>query len=101
MVDLTPIFQAGLALIAALVTAFLIPWIKSKMSTEKQVQLAHWIGVAVEAAEQIITGSGKGAEKKAYVVAILAEKGYILDVENVATDIDALIEAAVYQLKEN
>ena len=30
MIDLTPVFNAVIALAAALATAFLIPWIRSK-----------------------------------------------------------------------
>lgn len=98
MVNLTPFFQALLALATAIMTAFVIPWIQSKLSAEKQAKLVQWINIAVEAAEQILAGPGRGEEKRAYVVAFLAEKGYILDMDKVSTEIDALIESAVYQL---
>jgi hypothetical protein len=48
-----------------------------------------WVTVAVEAAEQIYTGSGRGAEKKAYVIDFLTEKGFKID----ADSLDKLIEA--------
>ena len=51
MIDLTPIFQALIALVAALITAFLIPYIKTKMSTEQQENLVQLVEFSVLAAE--------------------------------------------------
>ena len=51
--------------------------------------------VAVEAAEMIYVGTGRGEEKKAYVVQYLNSKGYTLD----ADSINNLIESAVLELK--
>lgn len=53
--------------------------------------------IAVTAAEQIYTGSGRGEEKKAYVLNWLQEHGITVDAEK----LDALIEAAVYDLTNN
>lgn len=53
------------------------------------------MNIAVEAAEMIYVGKGKGAEKKAYVEKYLSEKGFHLD----TSEIDSLIEAAVLELK--
>lgn len=99
MLDLTPLVQAVISLVAVLVTAFLIPWLKRKLSAERQAELADWIAVAVSAAEQIYSGPGRGAEKKEYVLAFLESKGYRLDASGVLDSINALIEAAVYGLK--
>ena len=52
--------------------------------------------IAVSAAEQIFKGSGRGEEKKQYVIAWLKERGFTVD-EN---ELDALIEAAVYELNQ-
>ena len=93
MIDLTPIFQALIALAAALITAFLIPYIKTKMTTEQQENLVQWVEFAVLAAEQIY-GSGMGQEKKAYVLEFLRQQGYIVD----ATQLEVLIEGAVKEL---
>lgn len=100
MVDLTVFLQAMLGLAAAAITVFVIPWIKAKLSVEKQAELAEWVGIAVEAAEMIYKGSGRGEEKKAYVVAFLKEKGYTVDTESLTDAVNALIEAAVRQLKD-
>ena len=39
MIDLTPIFQAVLALLAALITYKLIPWIKARTTNEQQARI--------------------------------------------------------------
>ena len=95
-IDITPIIEAVVALIAALITAFVVPWIKEKISKEKLEKIKVWVEVAVEAAEQLYTGSGRGAEKKAYVVEFLNSKGFKIDAET----LDKLIEAAVFNLPD-
>ena len=92
--DITPIIEAVAALIAALITAFVIPYIKGKTTANQQQQINAWVRIAVTAAEQIYTGSGRGAEKKEYVIKWLREHGMTVD----ESKLDALIEAAVYDL---
>ena len=92
--DITPIIEAVAALIAALITAFVIPYIKGKTTSNQQQQINAWVRIAVTAAEQIYTGSGRGAEKKEYVINWLREHGMTVD----ESKLDALIEAAVYDL---
>lgn len=93
MINLTPVINAFIALVAALVTAFLIPWIKSNTTAKQQEQMMLWVEIAVHAAEQIYKGSGRGAEKKEYVMQFLADKGYTADLN----EIEAAIEAFVLQ----
>ena len=96
MYDITPIIEAVAALIAALITAFLVPYIKSKTTAEQQKEINAWVKIAVAAAEQIFAGSGRGEEKKEYVVQWLKDRGITVDAEK----IDAMIEAAVYELNQ-
>ena len=95
-IDLTSIANAVIALIAAIITAFVIPWIRSKTNAAQFEKIKMWVTVAVEAAEQLYVGSGRGAEKKAYVVQFLQEKGFTIDPDS----LDKLIEAAVFNLPE-
>lgn len=53
------------------------------------------MSIAVSAAEQIYVGSGRGEEKKAYVLEFLNSKGFTVDMDS----LDKLIESAVYALK--
>lgn len=94
MIDITPIINAVIALIGALIGAFLIPWIRSKTTAEQRSDLLAWVKIAVAAAEQIYIGVGRGEEKKQYVLDFLEAKGMTIDEESV----DAAIEAAVQQL---
>ena len=96
MIDLTPIMEAIVALVAAVITAFVIPWLKGKIDADKLEQIKLWVTVAVEAAEQLYNGTGRGEEKKAYVVKFLQEKGFTIDPDS----LDKLIEAAVFNLPE-
>lgn len=96
MIDLTPVFNAVIALAAALATAFLIPWIRSKTTAEQRDELLIWVDIAVAAAEQIFTGSGRGDEKKEYVLKFLEERGFKVDFET----LNMLIELAVKELKD-
>lgn len=93
---ITSIANAVIALIAAIITAFVIPWIRSKTTAAQFEKIKMWVTVAVEAAEQLYTGSGRGAEKKAYVVEFLNSKGFKIDAET----LDKLIEAAVFNLPD-
>ena len=63
MTDLTPAINAAITLLAALLTAFLIPWLKRRTSAQDREELLRWVEIAVAAAEQI-WGSAQGEEKK-------------------------------------
>lgn len=78
MIDLTTLFNAVIALLAAIITAFVIPWIKAKASVQQQEALASIYRTLCYAAEQLY-GSGHGEEKLAYVEAKLMDKGYTVD----------------------
>ena len=94
MIDFTPVLQAIVGLCAAIITTFVVPYIKSKTTKEQQTQINEWVRIAVAAAEQVYEGPGKGDEKKAYVLTWLSNHGISIDEDK----LDAMIEAAVYEL---
>lgn len=94
MIDITNIVSTVITLILALITTFLIPWLKNKLDAEKFEQLQEWTRVAVQAAEMIYDGVGRGEEKKSFVINYLNNKGFKIDTDT----IDALIESAVLEL---
>lgn len=94
MIDITPIIEAVFALIGVVITVIVIPYIKSKTTAAEQQEINAWVKIAVAAAEQIYKGSGRGDEKKQYVLNWLKEHGITVDEQA----IDAMIEAAVYEL---
>lgn len=96
MIDITIIIEALIGILVAVITTFIIPWIKEKIDTERYEKAKNAVVIAVKAAEQIYRETGLGKEKKAYVVNFLCDKGFIFDEEY----IDAMIEAAVLELQK-
>lgn len=82
MIDLTPIIQAIIALIAAIITAKVIPWINAKTTAEQKSLLRATVVTLVFAAEQIY-GAGNGYEKMSYVKGKLIEKGFEVDIDEI------------------
>jgi uncharacterized membrane protein len=96
-IDLTPVIEALITLISALITLFVIPkltqYLREKLTAEQMTALKQWVKIAVTAAEQLY-GSKTGQQKKEYVVSFLLSKGIVFDVDEVT----ALIESEVYKL---
>ena len=93
-IDLTQIILAVITLIGAVVSGFVIPWLKSKLDDRQYDVFATLVRVGVYAAEQLFT-TEQWKEKKQYVVDLLRENGYTVD----TTAVDALIEATVRELR--
>ncbi len=94
-IDYTDIIQAVISLVAVLITSFLIPYLKEKISKEKYEKLKTWVSVAVNAAEQLY-GSKTGQQKKQYVLDYLSAKGITININ----EIETLIESEVYKLTQ-
>lgn len=94
MIDLTPVLEALVSLVVVIITCVIVPYIRKKTSQETFDEIREWVKIAVLAAEQIYTGSGRGTEKKAYVVDFLKSKGFTID----SASVDALIESYVKEL---
>ena len=93
-IDLTQIILAIITLIGGIVARYVIPWIKNKLTDHQYDVFNGLVRVGVYAAEQLFT-SEQWKEKKQYVVDLLKENGYDVDVAAV----DALIEATVRELR--
>lgn len=87
-IDLTPALQALIMLLSALITAFVVPWLKTKLKAQQWDALVNATKTAVFAAEQVY-GSGWGRDKMRYAEEYITAKGYKVDVD--------LIEATVRQ----
>ena len=92
-IDITPIIEALIGLVSLIITGFLIPYLRQKLSNEKREKLRSWVSIAVAAAEQLMKEKS-GTEKKEYVVSFLLSKGLVFDVDEVT----AMIECEVYKL---
>lgn len=98
------LFKIILSLIpvlGAIVTYFVIPFLKEKIGAEKLAQYKEWVSLAVKAAEMLWTESGMGSDKKQFVVDYLNrmfnEKKVIITEEQ----LNILIEAAVLELNKD
>lgn len=115
--DLTPIVNAGIVLLAAIVSAFVLPWIRKYVlpwieanTTEKQRNaLGIAVKTAVFAAEQIY-GSGQGEYKMLHVKEYLRKHGIKVDVDLIEAtvkehfghiDLDGLIEEDEEEIEED
>lgn len=88
-IDLTPLLQAVIALLASIITIKVIPYLNAKLTAQQRAALEAATRVAVYAAEQLY-GSGTGQDKLKYVKEQLAVRGYTVDIP--------AIEAAVREL---
>ena len=79
MTDITPIIEAVFALLAAIITAVVIPYIKNRTTAQQQAEINAWVRIE---------------EKKAFVLEWLKSHGVTVDMEK----LDALIESAVYDM---
>lgn len=95
MIDITGIVEAVFALVGVVITAVVIPYIRSRTSAQERAELGAWVKIAVSAAEQVYAGSGRGKEKKEFVLSWLREHGVTVDEKK----LDAVVESAVFQLK--
>ncbi len=87
--DLTNIFNIIIALLGALITTFLIPYLNSKTTAQQQDNIMLWVDIAVSAAEQLFS-STQGEEKLEYVINYLETKSIYVTREE--------IESSVYWL---
>ena len=86
--------------LGAIITYFVVPFIKSSVSEKQLAQYKEWAILAVKCAEMIWKESGRGEDKKAYVVDFLNNmfnKNKIVITEQ---QMEILIEAAVKEMKE-
>lgn len=94
MVDLTPIFEALIALVGTVITVFLIPWLKTKLTNEQLSKAQAVVQIGVFAAEKAY-GAGNGDKKLKYVEDLLAQKKIKLD----TTTLKAMVDAEVKKME--
>lgn len=96
-IDLTPLLQAVLGLISALITAYLIPWIKSHTDANKRNFVLQLVETAVLWVEQVYweeTGEEKFRLAKERAEKELAEHNLKVD----ADTLTAMIEEQVIKI---
>ena len=85
LLDLTKLAQAGI------VSLYLVPWLRSKLTNEQLSKAKSWVQIAVYAAEKLY-GAGNGDQKLVYAEEILRKHGIRLDTATLKAMIDAQIK---------
>lgn len=97
------LFEVILALIpvlGAIITYFIIPYIKTNMDSAKLAQYKEWATLAVKSAEMLWRETGHGEDKKTYVVNFLTDMFNSRKIVITEEQMNVLIESAVKEMKE-
>lgn len=92
------ILSLVLTIIGLIITYYVVPILRSKVSDEKLSLIEMWVNIAVAAAEQMKDAGllPDGQEKKDFVLQFVKDKGITITDE----ELNALIEAAVYEINK-
>jgi LL-H family phage holin len=85
-------------LIALAIARYLIPWLRTKLESEKINLISQWTKKAVLMAQQTLA-SESGSEKKQLVSQFLSDILSEINIELPENQIDVLIESAVKEMK--
>lgn len=87
------VWNLVMAAVVVVLTRYLVPWLKAQLDARNEASLIEKIEQYVIAAEQLIQGAQRGAERLSYVEGLLEADGV-----SVTARIRALIESAVTRL---
>ena len=92
------ILSLVLTIIGLVVTYYVVPILRRKVSDEKLSIIEMWVNIAVAAAEQMKVAGllPDGQEKKDFVLKFIKDKGITITDK----ELDALIEAAVFEINK-
>ena len=91
------IAMAIISIAGALVSAYVIPWIKANVSAKDLETITFWVRFAVRCADQPFTPE-QWEQKKQYVMQYIIDKCNELGLKLSDVDINTLIEAMVNQI---
>lgn len=92
MTDITPIATTIIALLGAIITVFVIPVLRTKLTAEKRQDLLTWIQVGCKAAEQLAkAGIIAKDERKQHVLDFLNNMGIDINLDEVMEMIEAVV----------
>lgn len=95
------IIIACIPIIGAIITGFIIPYIKQKISTAKLEEIIVWVGRAVNAAEVLFNVPSSGEAKRDYVINLI-DKMFNSKKEVITKDqIRVLLEAAWKEMTDS
>ena len=97
---ISKITECMITVIILIVSAYVIPFLKNKIGTDKMQLLQEFAEACVRAAEQIYTKEDWKL-KKDYVTRLVTEKATDLGIGLNEAEIDAIIEGIVNYVKHN
>ncbi len=101
MNDITlTILKVVISVCAALITVYVVPYLKTLRSDARYSALIDMVEVAVLAAEQTVTGEKQGAVKKEQVMEFVREWMNKQGIDISYDQLSQLVEAAVYSMKQ-
>lgn len=95
------ILLAIISIIGTIITYYLVPYLKTKISIQDLEKYREWATLAVKCAEMLFIEQGMGTEKKAYVIDFLNKLFNKEKVVITEEQLNVLIEAAVNELNMN
>ena len=95
---ITGLTKAIVSVVLILVSAYVIPWLKSYVGQNKYDMVVEFAEIVVRSAEKMYTPE-EWAQKKAYAVNMLSKKAKELGLEIGEKEINAIIEGAVQAVK--
>lgn len=98
--NLFQIILSAIPVIGALITCFIIPYIRAGTDSTKLAQYKEWASLAVKAAEMLWQETGQGKDKKSYAVRFLSSLFNARKTVITEEQLTVLIEAAVKEMKE-
>lgn len=93
LIDLTPLINAAIAIIAAIALKYLVPWLKAKLGEVNYNTMTKVVETLVTSAEQLYKGSGRGEEKLQYVIKQLEQRGYTVDRDEIEASVKKLFNS--------
>lgn len=93
------ILKSVIVLVLILITRYAVPYLRQKIENSKYDWVLKWVDIAVKSTEQTIFGDKKGAERKAIVTKFIKEMLLQKNVSLSDEQLDNIIEAAVFAMK--
>lgn len=101
MEDITlMILKIVVSICAALITVYVVPYLKTLRQDKRYASLMDMVEVAVKAAEQTIKEPGQGDYKKAEVIAFVSDWMTEHGIKISQEELSQLIECAVFSMKQ-
>ena len=91
------VILAAIPVVGAIVTAYLVPYLKNKIGAENLNNITFWIEKAVAAAELLFDAPKSGEQKKAYVIDFINKmfnsKKTVITTEQIEVILEASVKA--------